>query len=96
MLLVFLVAIYSNQFITLLFRLISILKGTLAEEKALTKEKTKQDKREERDKREGKLEKKKTKEEKKQKGLSLPGLSFFDRIKEIYYHYYWWVYTTET
>ena len=59
-----------------------ILKGTLAEEKALNKEKTKQDKREERDKREGKLEKKKTKEEKKQKGLSLPKLSFFDRIKQ--------------
>jgi len=59
-----------------------ILKGTLAEEKALTKEKTKQDKREERDKREGKLEEKKTKEEKKQKGLSLPKLSFFDRIKQ--------------
>jgi len=59
-----------------------ILKGTLAEEKALTKEKTKQDKREDRDKREGKLEKKKTKEEKKQEGLSLPGLSFFDRIKK--------------
>ena len=59
-----------------------ILKGTLAEEKALTKEKTKQDKKEDRDKREGKLEKKKTKEEKKQKGLSLPGLSFFDRIKK--------------
>ena len=59
-----------------------LLKGTLAEEKALTKEKTKQDKREDRDKREGKLEKKKTKEEKKQKELSLPGLSFFDRIKK--------------
>ena len=59
-----------------------ILKGTLAEEKALTKEKTKKDKREERDKREGKLEKKKTKEEKKEKGLSLPKLSFFDRIKQ--------------
>ena len=59
-----------------------ILKGTLAEEKALTKEKTKQDKKEDRDKKEGKLEKKKTKEEKKQKGLSLPGLSFFDRIKK--------------
>jgi len=59
-----------------------ILKGTLAEEKALTKEKAKQDKREDRDRREGKLEKKKTKEEKKQKGLSLPGLSFFDRIKK--------------
>ena len=59
-----------------------LLKGTLAEEKALTKEKTKQDKREDRDKRESKLEKKKTKEEKKQKGLSLPGLSFFDRIKK--------------
>ena len=59
-----------------------ILKGTLAEEKALTKEKTKQDKREDRDKREGKLEKKKTKEEKKEKGLSLPKLSFFDRIKK--------------
>ena len=59
-----------------------LLKGTLAEEKALTKEKTKQDKREDRDKREGKLEKKKTKEEKKQKGLSLPKLSFFDRIKQ--------------
>ena len=44
-----------------------ILKGTLAEEKALTKEKTKQDKREDRDKREGKLEKKKTKEEKKKR-----------------------------
>ena len=37
-----------------------ILKGTLAEEKALTKEKKKQDKKEDRDKREGKLEKKKT------------------------------------
>ena len=59
-----------------------ILKGTLAEEKALNKEKTKQDKREERDKREGKLEKKKTKEEKKEKGLSIPKLSFFDRIKQ--------------
>ena len=59
-----------------------ILKGTLAEEKALTKEKTKQDKREDRDKREDKLEKKKTKEEKKEKGLSLPKLSFFDRIKQ--------------
>ena len=59
-----------------------LLKGTLAEEKALTKEKTKQDKREDRDKREGKLEKKKTKEEKKEKGLSLPKLSFFDRIKQ--------------
>ena len=59
-----------------------LLKGTLAEEKALTKEKKKQDKKEDRDKREGKLEKKKTKEEKKQKGLSLPGLSFFDRIKK--------------
>ncbi len=59
-----------------------ILKGTLAEEKALTKEKKKQDKREDRDRREGKLEKKKTKEEKKQKGLSLPKLSFFDRIKQ--------------
>ena len=59
-----------------------ILKGTLAEEKALTKEKTKQDKKEDRDKKEGKLEKKKTKEEKKQKGLPLPGLSFFDRIKK--------------
>ena len=59
-----------------------ILKGTLAEEKALTKEKTKKDKREDRDKREGKLEKKKTKEEKKERGLSLPKLSFFDRIKQ--------------
>lgn len=59
-----------------------LLKGTLAEEKALTKEKTKQDKREDRDKREGKLEKKKTKEEKKEKGLSIPKLSFFDRIKQ--------------
>ena len=59
-----------------------ILKGTLAEEKALTKEKTKQDQREDRDKREGKLEKKKTKEEKKEKGLSIPKLSFFDRIKQ--------------
>ena len=59
-----------------------ILKGTLAEEKALTKEKTKQDKREDRDKKEGTLEKKKTKEEKKEKGLSLPKLSFFDRIKK--------------
>jgi len=59
-----------------------ILKGTLAEEKALTKEKTKQDKREDRDKREGKLEKKKTKEKKKEKGLSIPKLSFFDRIKQ--------------
>jgi hypothetical protein len=59
-----------------------LLKGTLAEEKALTKEKTKQDQREDRDKREGKLEKKKTKEEKKEKGLSIPKLSFFDRIKQ--------------
>ena len=59
-----------------------ILKGTLAEEKALTKEKTKQDQKEERDKKEGKLEKKKTKEEKKEKGLSIPKLSFFDRIKQ--------------
>ena len=59
-----------------------LLKGTLAEEKALTKEKIKQDKREDRDKRESKLEKKKTKEEKKEKGLSIPKLSFFDRIKQ--------------
>jgi hypothetical protein len=59
-----------------------LLKGTLAEEKALTKKKTKQDQREDRDKREGKLEKKKTKEEKKEKGLSIPKLSFFDRIKQ--------------
>ena len=59
-----------------------ILKGTLAEEKAFAKEKIKQDKREDRDKKEGKLENKKTKEEKKERGLPLPGLSFFDRIKK--------------
>jgi len=59
-----------------------LLKGTLAEEKALANVETKNRKKSIRDEKEGKLEKKKTKEEKKEKGLSTPKLSFFDRIKQ--------------
>jgi len=59
-----------------------LLKGTLAEEKALANVETKKRQKSIRDEKEGKLEKKKTKEEKKSEKLSLPKIGFFDRIKK--------------
>ena len=58
------------------------LKGTLAEEKARSKTEKKNLEKQGRQKQEEKLEKKKPKEGKKERGLQIPNISFFDRVKK--------------
>ena len=58
------------------------LKGTLAEEKARSKTEKKDLEKQGRQKQEEKLEKKKPKEGKKERGLQIPNISFFDRVKK--------------